>query len=188
LIVASARLSFEFHAFAWAIQEASAPVMSNDDGRTPVHVLIMRLAGLATKNPSENEAVSAAMKACRLLQENPHLLNDTRDPGPTDADDPFWVPANVPASTKSEIHPRAREYREWAAFLHKHRISEETSAGNDGLCLSCGKVYGPDDAVFHHKKLGATHRGCGSWWRSYDYSGVESTSGSEPFGDDEIPF
>jgi hypothetical protein len=154
----------------------------------------MSLVRLATNNPSDIEARTAATQVCDLLKRHPDLLSEPEDAATIDPDDPFWVPAQKPEGSKSEIHPRTAAYRAWAAFLRKHKISEGSAPG-EGLCLCCGKVYDlccgkvydADEAVFRHPKLGATHRRCASWWRSFDFSGVESAATS--FADDEeIPF
>jgi hypothetical protein len=137
--------------------------------KTSVYERVMSLVRHAlSATANENEAHNAAMLVCRAIQRHPCLLNPESLDGVSDATEPE-APAYVRTGSTSEIHPRVKANLEWETFKGDHGI-EGRRAVHPGLCIACGKPYGVDEHLLQQGHVGATHEGCGGWWRDFDFA------------------
>jgi hypothetical protein len=99
------------------------------------------------KNPSENEARNAAMKACEVLRQVRGRLTISRGAG-----------------SGGVVHPLA-------ALFAKYDVRPDRAA-DSGWCCSCGEAYERGARIVRQYKVGATHYECRSWWAKFDFNGL----------------
>lgn len=108
----------------------------------------------------DEEARTAAVKACQLLKQHPELIAS-----------PFASGIRAPEKRDdkpAEIHPETARLLAWRRMMSEKRL-EETEAYAATLCADCGKGIEVDEPVIRlvNDEI-FTHRQCASWWWNFE--------------------
>lgn len=128
----------------------------------------------------DEEARNAAVRACKILVENPHLLAHEA------SDETEWIGAPPRRERPSRVHPDAERLRAWRQMFRDKGLQYNEAWSDDSLCADCGRLLEQGEPVIEltHDRDLVTHKACAAWWWQYEPTVTEDA----PQGRDDIPF